>query len=653
MNLKLPSPRDGTPNITWHHFARAAVPALLTLLLGTAVRAAAPPVDALEPPHWWVGMAEPRLQLLAYGPDIARARVTVRGAGLVLERVQRTDSPHHLFLHLRVADGAWAGERLIVFERDGQRHTVAYVLKNREPGSAQRRGFDGRDVLLNLMPDRFANGNPANDIVPGLGDPVDRSAPGGRHGGDLQGVIDRLDYIAGMGFTAIWMTPVLENRQPAYSYHGYAATDLYRVDPRLGTVDDYRRLAQEARRRGIGIVHDAVPNHIGSGHRWYAQPPAADWLNSAPPGAPLTNHARTTVRDPYAAPADRERFNRGWFAPTMPDLNTTHALLAQYLVQNTLWWIEEIGLMGLRVDTWGYSDPAFLSQWAARLRQEYPRLGIVGEEWSLNPLVVSAWQAGNPLFGTPGAGAPRRLPADDVRPTLPSLMDFPLHDTLRRALVEGESFGTGWVRLYDFMVNDRLYADPASLVLFDGNHDVPRLAAALAGDPALQRMALAFVLTTRRIPQLYYGVEVMLDSPKTHDAFDRFRVDFPGGWPDDTADAVSDRGLSPEQAALQAWLRRLMLWRQSQPALHRGELTHFTPEDGTYVFARHLAGSPTVLVAFNKANESRRLPTARFAPVLPPGASATDIHTGERLELAEALTLPPRSVRVLAVQTRP
>lgn len=653
MNLKPPGPRDGTPNITWHHFARAAVLALLTLLLGTAVRAAMPPVDALEPPHWWVGMAEPRVQLLAYGPEIAGARVTVRGAGLVLERVQRTDSPHHLFLHLRVAADARAGERLIVFERDGQRHTVPYILKNREPGSAQRRGFDGRDVLLNLMPDRFANGNPANDTVPGLGDPVDRSAPGGRHGGDLQGVIDRLDYIAGMGFTAIWMTPVLENRQPAYSYHGYAATDLYRVDPRLGTLDDYRRLAQDARRRGIGIVHDAVPNHIGSGHRWFTQPPAADWLNHAPPGVPLTNHARTTVRDPYAAPADRERFTRGWFAPTMPDLNTTHPLLAQYLVQNTVWWIEEIGLMGLRVDTWGYSDPGFLARWAARLRQEYPRLGIVGEEWSLNPLVVSAWQAGNPLFGTPGAGAPRRLPADDVRPTLPSLMDFPLHDTLRRALVEPETFSTGWVRLYDFMVNDRLYADPASLVLFDGNHDVPRLSAALDGDPALQRMALAFVLTTRRIPQLYYGVEVMLDSPKTHDAFDRFRAGFPGGWPDDTADAVSGRGLRPEQAALQAWLRRLMQWRQSQPAVHRGELTHFTPEDGTYVFARHLAGSPTVLVAFNKADEPRRLPTARFAPVLPPGASATDIHTGERLELEKALTLPPRSVRVLALQTRP
>lgn len=632
---------------------RLAATILAALALpGPPAQAAPRQVDAVEPPHWWVGMAERRLQLLVYGQDIAQARVRVKGTGLALDRVQRSDSPHHLFLHLRVSADARPGTRQLVFERQGARHTLAYTLKAREPGSAQRRGFDGRDVLLNLMPDRFANGDPSNDSVPEMGDPVDRQAPGGRHGGDLQGVIERLDYIAGMGFTALWMTPVVENRQPAYSYHGYAATDLYRVDPRLGTLDDYRRLGQEARRRGLGLIHDAVPNHIGSGHRWLTSPPAAGWLNPAPPEAPLTHHARTTVRDAYATPADRARFTRGWFAPVMPDLDTTHPLLAQYLVQNAIWWIEEIGLMGLRVDTWGYSDPGFLARWAARLRQEYPRLGLVGEEWSLNPLVVSAWQAGNPLFGAPGRVAPQ-VPADAIRPTLPSLMDFPLHDALRRALVEPESFGTGWVRLYDFMVNDRLYADPARLVLFDGNHDVPRLAAALNGDPALQRMALAFVLTTRRIPQLYYGVEVMLDSPKTHDAFDAFRADFPGGWRGDTVDAVSGRGLRPEQAELQQWLRRLMRWRQTQPALHRGQLTHFMPQDGSYVFARHLPGSPTVLVAFNKGDEPRSLPTARFAPVLPPGAQALDIGTGERLDLSEALTIPPRSVRVLSVGPRP
>lgn len=627
---------------------------LLAALLWTVqpARAAPPQVDAVEPPHWWVGMAERRLQLLVYGPDIAQAQVSVGGRGLALERVQRTDSPHHLFLHLRVAADARPGTRRLGFERQGERHTVAYTLKPREPGSAQRRGFEGRDVLLNLMPDRFANGDTSNDTVPGMGDPVDRAAVGGRHGGDLQGVIERLDYLAGMGFTAIWLTPVVENRQPAYSYHGYAATDLYRVDPRLGTLVDYRRLGQEARRRGLGLIHDAVPNHIGSAHRWRSQPPASGWLNPAPPEAPLTHHARTTVRDAYAAPADRARFTRGWFAPVMPDLDTTQPLLAQYLVQNAIWWIEEIGLMGLRVDTWGYSDPGFLARWAARLRLEYPRLGLVGEEWSLNPLVVSAWQAGNPLFGTPGR-TPPRVPADAVRPTLPSLMDFPLHDTLRRALVEAESFSTGWVRLYDFMVNDRLYADPASLVLFDGNHDVPRLAAALNGDPALQRMALAFVLTARRIPQLYYGVEVMLDSPQTHDAFDRFRADFPGGWSGDAADAVTGRGLRPEQLEFQQWLRRVMQWRKTQPALHRGQLTHFMPEDGTYVYARHLAGAPTVLVAFNKADEPRRLPAARFAPLLPPGAHALDIGTGERLDLSEALSLAPRSVRVLTVVPRP
>lgn len=633
--------------------ARWAWAALMSVVLGSPAAFAAPPtVDAVEPPHWWTGFATPQLQVLAYGPGIAQARVTVQGQGLVLERVQRTDSPDHLFLHLRVAPGATAGPRTLVFERGGERTAVAYLLKARTPDSAQRRGFDGRDVLLNLMPDRFANGNPANDTLPGLGDPADRSQTGGRHGGDLQGITDRLDYLAGMGFTALWLTPVLENRQPAYSYHGYAATDLYRVDPRLGSLDDYKRLAAEARRRGLGLIQDVVPNHIGDGHRWLAQPPARDWINPGPPAAALTQHARSSIRDPYAVQADRDGFTRGWFAPTMPDLNTTQPLLAQYLVQNAIWWIEEVGLMGLRVDTWSYSDAGFLAAWAARLRQEYPRLGIVGEEWSLNPLVVSAWQRGSPLFGQV-VSAQRQAPADATRPALPSLMDFPLHDTLRRALTEPEGWGTGWTRLYDFMVNDRLYADASQLVLFDGNHDVPRLAPALRHDPALQRMALAFVLTTRRIPQLYYGVEVMLDSPASHDAFDGFRADFPGGWAGDASDAVTGRGLRAEQRELQQWLRRVMTWRQTQPALHHGRLTHFLPRDGTYVYLRSLPGSPSVLVAFNKSDAERVLATSGYAPDLPAGARGTDISTGERLDLSTELTLAPRSVRIIELERRP
>lgn len=617
-----------------------------------AAAAAAPRVDGVEPPHWWVGMAERDLLLMAEGPGLAQARVRLQGAGLTLQRVERTDSPDHLFLHLRVAADARPGVRQLVFERGGERWVQAYRLQAREPGSAGRRGFSNRDVLLNVMPDRFANGNPANDSLPGLGDPADRGAPGGRHGGDLQGLTDRLDYLAGMGYTALWLTPVLENRQPAYSYHGYAATDLYRIDPRLGTLADYKRLAAEARRRGLGLIQDVVPNHIGDGHRWRQRPPARDWLNPGPPEAALTHHARSSIRDPYAAQADRDGFTRGWFAPSMPDLNTTQPLLARYLVQNAIWWIEEVGLAGLRVDTWSYSDAGFLADWAARLRREYPQLGIVGEEWSLNPVVVSAWQAGNPLLGRVPA-AERRTPADATRPALPSLMDFPLHDTLRRALVEPEGWGTGWTRLYDFMVNDRLYADASRLVLFEGNHDVPRLAAALNHDPALQRMALAHVLTTRRIPQLYYGVEVGLDSPGTHDAFDGFRADFPGGWAGDAVDAFSGRGLGAEAAALQSWLRRLMTWRKTATAVHAGSLTHFLPQDGTYVYLRQHPGHPGVLVAFNKAGEARRLPARRFAPALPAGSRGTDITTGEALDLSDELVLPPRSVRVIELTPRP
>lgn len=628
---------------------RLVAPVLALICLSHQVKATSPQIDAVEPLHWWVGMAESRLQLLIYGTEISKATVRVHGQGLTLERIERTDSPHHVFLHLRVASDAKPGVRQLEFEQGNNRRRVDYLLKAREPGSAQRRGFTGQDVLLNLMPDRFANGDPSNDTIEGMGDAANRSAAGGRHGGDLQGLIKRLDYLAGMGFTALWLTPVVENRQAAYSYHGYAATNLYRIDPRFGTLDDYKKLAAEARQRGIGIIQDAVPNHIGNQHRWLAQPPSADWINPPPTTAPLTSHARTSIRDPYAAQADRDIFTQGWFAPTMPDLNNTNPLLAEYLVQNAIWWIEEVGLIGLRVDTWSYSDATFLANWAARLRREYPRLGIVGEEWSLNPLVVSAWQAANPLLGTPVQ--PAKTPADTATPALPSLMDFPLHDVLRRSLAESDSLGGGWRRLYDFMVNDRLYADPGQLVLFEGNHDTPRLASALDHDPALQRMALAFILTTKRIPQLYYGVEVMLDSPKTHDAFDRFRADFPGGWPSDSTDAVSGRGLSPAQRDLQQWLRTLMQWRKTQPALHRGQLTHFVPDEATYVYIRHLAGSPTVLVAFNKSTQPRTLAMQRFAAVVPANASGTDITTGERLDLTKELVLPQRSVRVIELSS--
>ena len=606
--------------------------ALCALML--AFTAQALDLERIEPPNWWVGMKDPRLQLLVHGPGIGAASVSSGHAALRITGVQRVASPNYLFIDARVAPGTRAVSVPLRFVLKGEMRTVTYELQAREPGSARRRGFDASDTILNLMPDRFANGDPSNDDVPGMLERANRSEKSsGRHGGDIQGLIDHLDYIAGMGYTMIWPTPLAENNQPAYSYHGYAATDTYRIDPRFGTNDDYRRLAREARRRGIGLIMDFVPNHIGSGHWWMADPPTPGWLNNGGRFKP-TNHARTSVSDPYASRADERAFTEGWFVDAMPDPDQRNPLLATYQTQNAIWWIEAAGLAGLRIDTYGYSDKAFLTAFTRRLMQEYPRLNMVGEEWSSNPLVIAHWLR----------GAHNR---DGYVSYLPSVMDFPLHDVLRRALVEPDSYQGGLNTLYEALVNDNLYPVPSNLVLFEGNHDVPRLFSVLNEDPALWRMALVYVLTMPRIPQLYYGTEVLMTSPKERDD-GAVRQDFPGGWPGDAVNARTGAGLSDTQREAQAWLRKLMTWRKTQPAVHRGALRHFYPENGTYVYFRFDA-KDRVMVVFNKSAEARTLDAERFREVLPAGAVGTEVTSGQRVDLGGRFTVPARSVMVLQV----
>ena len=606
---------------------------LLCLVLPAAAQARR--LDRVDPPHWWVGMNDGKVQLMVHGERIAELQPELTRPGVRIDAVMRGANPNYLFIDLHIAPDAQAGVAHIALRGSSPALTLDFELHARAPGSAQRRGFSGADVVLNLMPDRFANGNPGNDNVPGFAEQAQRSSEGGRHGGDIQGLINALDHIAAMGYTAIWPTPLTQSKQPSFSYHGYGTTDAYRIDPRYGSHDDYLRLARLARDKGLCLIQDLVPNHIGSGHWWMQDLPAPDWLGAGQ-GAVLTNHARTTASDPYAAAADKLRFTAGWFHETLPDLNAIHPRVAAYLVQNAIWWIEEAGLCGLRVDTYAYSDRDFINGWTRRILDEYPRLNIVGEEWSDNPVVQAYWLRG-------------RTQADGFRSHLPSVMDYVLHGALRKALVEPDSPNGGLQRLYDAMVYDQLYAEPGNLMLFDGNHDTPRLASALDDDPALVRMALAYLLTIKRVPQLYYGTEIGMTSPKRHDAFDAFRADFPGGWAGDRVNAFTGAGLSPEQAALQAWLRRLLNWRKTQPAVHHGALTHYVPEAGTYVYFRHDA-KDTVMVVFNKATEPRTLKTARFAEVLARGArlkAGTDVLTGQRLALDDALTVPARGVLIV------
>jgi neopullulanase len=478
------------------------------------------------------------------------------------------------------------------------------------------------------MPDRFANGDPRNDRVAGYAEGANRNDPNARHGGDLRGMLDHLDYIAGMGYTMIWPTPLIESAQPAYSYHGYAPTDLYRIDPRYGSNAQYRDFVARARTKGVGVIQDVVPNHIGDGHPWMKDPPTSDWINHGGKFVP-THHARTAIGDPYAAQVDRDDFTQGWFVPTMPDLNQRQPLLATYLTQNAIWWIEYAGLSGLRVDTYGYSDTAFLAEWTRRIRAEYPNFSMVGEEWSANPGVVARWQNG----------------WVDGKPGMPNMMDFPLNETLRIALSEPESGYVGLRRLYEAMFNDRLYVAPSALVAFEGNHDVPRLYSVLDENIDAYKAALVFLATVPRIPQFYYGTEVLMTSPKERDDA-AARRDFPGGWAGDRVNAFTGAGLSPRQAEAQIWLRTLLNWRKTATAVQNGKFLHFVPRDGVYVYFRD-DGKQRLMIVLSRNDTPIELPLDRFAEGLKGATAARNALTGTPVAFGTTMTVPAHAALVL------
>ena len=608
---------------------------LLWFAVAPAARAAV--VEHLEPGNWWVGMRHDRVELMVHGAGIARTTPRIDRAGVAVVDVQRTDNPNYLFVTVHVAADAAPGVVPIAFEADGR--TVAardWRLDARVPGSAQRRGFDAADAIYLVVPDRFANGDPGNDSVAGLREAARRADPDGRHGGDIAGLRRHLDYIAALGFTQLWPTPMLENDQPRHSYHGYAITDLYRVDPRMGRNEDVRALARDARARGMGLVMDVVLNHIGSGHWWMRDLPAKDWINGGGKFSP-TNHRRTTIQDPHAAPADRAGFTDGWFVPAMPDLNQRNPHVARYLIQNTLWWIEYAGLSGIREDTFGYADSLFLSDWAKAVTDEYPHFSMVGEEWSPNPAVVAHWQRG-------------KANPDGHVPHMPSMMDFPVHVALRDALLRPEGWDGGWMPLYEMLANDVLYPDPGRLVVFAENHDTSRLFAHLDGDLGLWKVAMAYLATVRGTPQFFYGSEVLLRGPRER-SDGLLRADMPGGWAGDAADAFAGTGLAAAQREAQAYIRALFTWRKRTPLLHDGALTHYAPADGVYVYFRHAgtvaAPGPSVMVALNRTDAPVTVPLARFALFVRPGMRARGALDGAEVDLGDTLVVPAKAATLL------
>ena len=606
-------------------------------------------IDRIDPTDWFVGLKNPQVQLMVYGKNIAAVqRVTTDYPGAVVDSVVRLDSPNYLFVYLNLRQ-AKPGTMTLLFDKV----KVQYQLKQREMAGDKRIGFDNSDVLYMLMPDRFAQGQGHNPQVKGMRPyKEDRSQPSLRHGGDLNGIREHLDYFKELGVTALWLTPVLENDSPdsenGYStYHGYATTDYYRVDPRFGTNDDYRRLCDEAHQKGLKVVMDMIFNHSGFEHPWTHDMPSKDWLNlpewledskgtSDSRGTRFlqTSYKLTPVKDPYASLVDLKETTEGWFVPTMPDLNQRNTHLMRYLIQNSIWWIETIGIDGIRMDTYPYAFAEGMAQWMNELDEEYPNFNTVGETWVTEPAYTAAWQKDSRL--------------SEHNSYLKTVMDFSFFDKLSQAKnEETDAWWQGLNRLYNSFVYDYLYEDPTHVMAFIDNHDTDRFLGN-GHDSLALKQALALLLTVRRIPQIYYGTEILMNGTK--EVTDgNVRKDFPGGFPGDKHNAFTREGRTRAQQSMFNWLSRLLHWRYGNETIIRGYQTQFIPYNGIYVVTRRWHRN-TVMTILNGTSQDAVLDVSRYHELLDDGQEIShvqDIPTGRYYDLTKNLTLKPRQTLVL------
>ena len=589
-------------------------------------------IDHLEPPFWWAGMAENKLQLMVHGKNISDLEPEFSHPGIEINQVHRLSNPNYLFIDLFLLEEAIPGEFEIIFNKEGQPKTkYNYTLLKREPDSADRQGFSPADVIYLITPDRYANGDPGNDSSSQLKEKQNRLKKSGRHGGDIQGIIDHLDYISDMGFTQIWLNPVLENDQHTYSYHGYSTTDYYNIDARFGNNELYKVLSKEAKKRGIGLVMDLILNHIGSEHWWMKDLPTIDWINNDGKFV-RSNHIHESVHDPHLTESQRDLLTSGWFVETMPDLNQNYTFLANYLIQNSIWWIEYADLSGFRIDTYPYIDKNFLSIWSKRIATEYPRFNFVGEEWSSNPTMVSYWQKGSNRY-------------DDYDSYIPSMMDFPLQEALVNGLLGNENWNSGIVDIFRVISNDFQYGDPYNLVVFAGNHDMKRIYSQLNEQMDLYKMAMTIINTVRGIPQIYYGTEIAMSSTGDHGAL---RKDFPGGWPGDKVNAFTGRSLNKKELEAQNFIRKLLNWRKENIAITMGNMIHYPVENGIYVYFRSY-NEALVMVIINNNKRSKTIDPDRFNEVIAEKKQGISILDNKVYDLTTKINLPGKGALILEI----
>ena len=595
-------------------------------------------IQRVEPPFWYAGMHNPELQIMFYGKNIADNEVSVSNA-ITIKSIQRTENPNYIFVTIDTKNVA-AQELVFSFSKNKKEvFTKKYVLKQRRTNSALRKSYDASDMIYLLMPDRFANGNPKNDSAKSLAEKADRTNSSGRHGGDIEGIIQNLDYIKELGATSLWATPLCEDNDAQGSYHGYGQSDVYRIDPRYGTNEDYLKLSSELHKRDMKLIMDYVTNHWGVAHWMIKDLPTYGWVHQFP-GYAQTNYRMTTQFDPNASKIDTKMCVDGWFVKSMPDLNQSNPLVLNYLIQNAIWWIEYADLDGFRVDTYSYNDKEGIAKWTKAITHEYPNFNIVGEVWMHDQAQMAYWQKDSKLAAI-----------QNYNSYLPSVMDFTLMETLGNVFHQNQSaWDKGLINVYDNFTNDFLYPNANSILTFVENHDTQRFNEIYKKDFKKYQMAMTLVATVRGIPQLYYGSEIGMAGNK-EEGDGAIRLDFPGGWKGDTKNAFVKSGRTPEQQQFFDFTSRLFQWRKGNEAVHFGKMTHYIPENNVYVYFRY-TDAKTVMVVVNNGLTSQTINTKRFQENIKGSKFGKDIFSAKQIDLQTEFTIEPQSALVLELENK-
>ena len=610
-------------------------------------------ITRIEPPCWWTGM-KTSLQLMIQGPSISEYSVEFKSKDLKVISVHKADNPNFLFVDVEVSPDAKGGYYDILFSKGREKFTHRYHIghKSTEP----RESFSTKDVIYLIVPDRFANGDPSNDSTEATTEKANRENPGSRHGGDIRGIINHMDYISDLGATAIWMTPLLEDNARRGSYHGYACTDYYNIDSRFGNNDEYREMVQVAHAKGVKVIMDIVTNHCGSEHWWMKDMPFNDWIHINEPYV-NSNHMYSLALDPNASTADRKLMEEGWFSRGMPDMNLDNPFMLKYFQQWAVWWIEFSGLDGFRVDTYFYNEKYPMSQWCKAVTDEYPGFNIVGENWNANPDMVAYWQKDNPN-------------PDGFNSNLPCLMDFPLRDAVNNALSlplpselaepaepqsqRGQRRGPDMTSVYNVLARDFQYHDLANMMIFWSNHDTPRIGDIFGQNYDKMKISFAMLATMRGIPQMFYGDELMFAIGKKGRDDSRLRMDFPGGWEGDQMDLFTEEGRKAASsvegwtgaAELHDYVRTLLNWRKGKSVIHNGKTMHFIPIDNTYAYFRY-DDNDVVFVFVNNSEKAASVNWSRYAEINSGLGEGRNVLTGERTTLTDDTMVPANSALIV------